>query len=86
MQMTAAEQAAQLEKDPKSAAILKENQLTAKNYIVGVPTLRMALLVAGSAPQSPNVVASPANIAFAKANYSALKPKMDAADGAGSGR
>jgi len=86
MQMTAAEQAAQLEKDPQSAAILKKNQLAAKDYIIGVPTLRMALLVAGGAPQSPNVVASPANVAFAKANYSALKPKMDVADGAGSGR
>jgi hypothetical protein len=86
MQMTPAEQAAQLEKDPKSAAILKKNQLTAKDYIVGVPTLRMALLVAGGTPQSPNVVASPANVAFAKANYSTLKPKMDAADGAGSRR
>jgi hypothetical protein len=83
MQMTAAEQAAQLEKDPKSAAILTKNQLTAKDYIVGVPALRMALLVAGGTPQSPNVVASPANVAFAKANYSVLKPKMDTADGAG---
>ena len=86
MQMTAAEQAAQLEKDPKSAAILKKNQLTAKEYIVGVPALRMALLVAGGAPQSANIVASPANVTFAKANYSVLKPKMDAADGAGSRR
>lgn len=86
MQMTPAEQAAQLEKDPKSAAILKKNQLTAKDYIAGVPALRMALLVAGGTPQSANVVASPANVTFAKANYSVLKPKMDAVDGAGSRR
>jgi hypothetical protein len=30
---------------------------------------------------SPNITASPANIAFAKANLAQLKPKMDAADG-----
>jgi len=78
-QMTAAEQVAQLEKDPKTAAILKQNQLTAKEYIVGVPTLRMALLAANGT-QSANIVASPANIAFAKTNYATLKPKMDAAD------
>jgi hypothetical protein len=29
----------------------------------------------------PNIVASPANVAFAKANLAQLKPKMDAADG-----
>ena len=78
-QMTAAEQIAQLEKDPKAAAILKQNQLTAREYLVGVPTLRMALLAANGTPGA-NVIASPANIAFAKANYAALKPKMDAAD------
>jgi hypothetical protein len=31
--------------------------------------------------QLPNIMASPANIAFAKANLADLKPKMDAADG-----
>jgi hypothetical protein len=30
---------------------------------------------------APNIVASPANVAFAKANLAQLKPKMDAADG-----
>jgi len=78
-QMTSAEQIAQLEKDPKAASILKQNQLTARDYIVGVPTLRMALLAANGA-QGANIIASPTNIAFAKANYTALKPKMDAAD------
>jgi hypothetical protein len=78
--MTPAEQLAQIEKDPKAAAILKENNLTAREYIVGVPALRMALLAAQGA-SSPNIVASPANVAFAKAHLSELKPRMDAADG-----
>jgi len=40
----------------------------------------MALLAARGAG-GPNIVASPANLAFAKANLATLKPKMDAADG-----
>jgi len=84
-QMTAAEQMAQIDKDPKASDILKRNQLTSRDYIVGVPTLRMALLAAGGAA-GPTVIASPANVAFAKANLSVLKPKMDAADGAGARR
>ena len=82
-QMTPAEQIARIENDPKAADILKQNQLTAKDYIVGVPALRMALLAASGLPANPNIIASPANIAFAKANLSVLKPKMDAADGVG---
>jgi len=46
----------------------------------------MALLAASRLPPSPNIIASPANIAFAKANLSVLKPKMDAADGVGARR
>jgi len=86
MQMTPAEQIAQIDKDPKASDILKKNQLTAKDYIVGVPALRMALLAASGMPASANVIASPANVAFAKANLSVLKPKMDAADGAAARR
>jgi len=82
-QMTPAEQIARIENDPKAADILKQNQLTAKDYIVGVPALRMALLAASGLPANPNIIASPANIAFAKANLSVLKPQMDAADGVG---
>ena len=78
--MTAADRIAQLENDPKAAAILKQNSLTARDYLVGVPALRMALMAAQGAT-APNVVASPANVAFAKANLAQLKPKMDAADG-----
>src|SRR5262245_42675871 len=78
--MTSAERIAQLESDAKAAAILKEHRLTAREYLVGVPTLRMALMAAQGG-QAPNIVASPENVAFAKANLAQLKPKMDAADG-----
>ncbi len=82
MKMTPAERRAQLEKDPKAMAILKQNGLTAQEYLVGVPALRMALMAA-QGPNAPNIIASPANVAFAKANLTQLKPKMDAADGIG---
>ena len=78
--MTAADRIAQLETDPKAAAILKQNSLTARDYLIGVPALRMALMAAQGAT-APTIVASPANVAFAKANLTRLKPKMDAADG-----
>jgi hypothetical protein len=78
--MTAADRIAQIETDPKAAAILKQNSLTARDYLIGVPALRMALMAAQGAT-TPNIVASPANLAFAKANLAQLKPKMDAADG-----
>src|SRR5262249_61136383 len=78
--MSGAERIAELEKDPKAAAILKENSLTARDYLLGVPALRMALLAAQGVT-APNIVASPANVAFAKGNLAQLKPKMDAADG-----
>ena len=85
MKMTAAERRAQIESDPQAMAILKQNNLTTMDYLVGVPTLRMALLAAQGV-NGPAVVASPANQAFAKANLTQLKPKMDAADGAAGGR
>jgi len=81
MKMTSAERRAQLEKDPEAMAILKQNGLTSQDYLVGVPALRMALMAAQNLGSSPNVIASPANVAFAKANLAQLKPKMDAADG-----
>ena len=81
-QLPAAQRIAQLEQDPKAAAILKQNDLTARDYLIGVPALRMALMAAQGA-SAPTVVASPANVAFAKANLSQLKPKMDQADGIG---
>ena len=80
MKLTPAERLAQLENDPKAMAIVKQNGLTARDYVVGVPALRMALLVAQGAPNQ-YLIASPANVAFAKAHLAELKPKMDAADG-----
>jgi hypothetical protein len=79
MTMTPAEQLAQVENDPKAMAILKQNNLAAKEYLIGVPALRMALMVAQGLPQSERIIASPANVAFAKAHLAELKPKMDAA-------
>ena len=66
MQMTTAEQIAQIEKDPKAADIVKKNELTARDYIIGVPALRMALLAASGAPQGPTIIVSPANLASFK--------------------
>lgn len=87
LQMTPAEQLAQIEKDPKAMDILQKNSLTARDYVVGVPTLRMALIAAATGNTgSANIVASPANVAFAKSNLSVLKPKMDAADAGGARR
>jgi hypothetical protein len=84
--MTPAERLAQVENDPKAMAILKQNNLTARDYLVGVPALRMAVMVAQGVPQSDTIVASPANVAFAKAHLAELKPKLDAADGVKKGR
>ena len=81
MKMTPAERLGQIENDPKAMAILKQNGLTARDYVVGVPALRMALLAAQGMSASPNIIASPANVAFAKAHLAELKPRMDAADG-----
>ena len=81
MKMTAAQRRAQLESDPKAMAILKAHGLTAQDYLVGVPSLRMALKAAQAPADTPNLAVSPANLAFAKANVAQLKPKMDAADG-----
>ena len=80
MTQTPAQRLADFEADPKAMAIAKQNGLTAKEYLVGVPALRMALLAA-QGRASPMIIASPANVAFAKANLAELKPKMDAADG-----
>jgi hypothetical protein len=78
--LTPAERRAQMEQDPTISTILKQNSLTARDYLVGVPTLRMALMAAQGV-EAPTVVASPSNVAFAKANLTQLKPKMDQADG-----
>jgi hypothetical protein len=77
---TLAQRAAEVEKDPKAMGILKQNNLTARDYIVGVATMRQAIWLA-SGRGGAGMVASPANLAFAKANLADLKPRMDAADG-----
>lgn len=78
---TRAERLANLEKDPKGMAILKQNGLTAKDYVVGVPTLRMALWLAKGMAPSELVYASPANLAFAKAHLGELQPRWEAVEG-----
>jgi len=77
---TPAEMVANTANNPTSAAILKRNGLTATEYLVGVPALRMAIMIAEGV-QAPNIYASPANVAFAKANLAVLKPKWAAAEG-----
>jgi Mg2+/Co2+ transporter CorB len=72
---------AQLEQDPKAIAIVKKHGLTAQDYLVGVPALRMALMAAQGLANNPNITASPANVAFAKAHLAELKPKLDVVDG-----
>jgi hypothetical protein len=66
-------------------SILKSNNLTPREYLIGVPALRMAILAA-QGRSSNMIVASPANVSFAKANLAELKSKMDAADGIAPGR
>jgi hypothetical protein len=80
---TPAERLANTANNPTSAAILKRNGLTAKEYLVGVPALRMAMMIAQGI-QAPDILASPANVAFVKANLAELKPAWDAANGLGS--
>ena len=81
MKMTPAERRAQLENDPKAMGILKEQGLSAPEYLVGVPALRMALMAAQGGAGADTIAVSPANLDFAKAHLAELKPKMDAADG-----
>lgn len=58
---TPAERLAAVEADPGSMAILKKHGLSAREYLVGVPTLRMALMKAqaGDGPVSDRIVVSP---------------------------
>ena len=79
--LSVAKKIANLEKSPQAMANLKPYGLSAKEYIVGVPALRMAMWRAEGVPEGPKVFASPANLAFAKANLAQLKPKWEAVDG-----
>jgi len=79
MTMTTAQQQAEMEADANLVKILKDQGLTAKEYMVGGPALRMAMLIAeGNA--SPNLYASPENLAFAKKNMAVLKPRADSVE------
>ena len=77
-----AERTAQVEADPGAMAILRKHGLGAREYVVGVPALRMAILRAQSAEAGGGglVVVSPENLAFARAHLAELKPRLDAAD------
>jgi hypothetical protein len=79
--MTPALKIAALGKSPEAMAILKPYDLTARDYVVGVPALRMALWRAQGVAETPGIFASPGNLAFAKAHLSQLKPKWEAVDG-----
>jgi hypothetical protein len=76
---TPAQRLALIEQDTKAMAILRKNGLSAKEYVVGVPTLRMALVAASNGLRE-GIVASPANIQFAK-THGELKARMDSVDG-----
>jgi hypothetical protein len=77
--MSTADRVEQMQKDSKAMAILKDNGLTAAEYMTGVPALRMAVLAAQG--QTGNtVIASPSNLAFAKTHLADLKKKLEAAD------
>src|SRR5262245_24497861 len=77
---TRAQRLADTDNNPTAAAMLQRNGLTAREYLVGVPALRMAMMIAEGF-QAPNIFASPANVAFVKANLAELKPRWDAANG-----
>ena len=79
MTMTTAQQQAELEADPNAVKIFKDHGLTAKEYMVGGPALRMAMLLAAGST-SPNIFASPANLAFARQNMAVLKPRADSVE------
>ena len=79
MTMTSAQQQAELEADPNAVKIFKDNGLTAKEYMVGGPALRMAMLIA-EGNTSPNLFASPENLAFARKNMAVLKPRADSVE------
>jgi len=79
MTMTSAQQQAELEADPNAVKIFKDHGLTTKEYMVGGPALRMAMLMAEGST-NPNLYASPANLAFAKQNMSVLKPRADSVE------
>jgi hypothetical protein len=79
--LTPAKKVANLANSPEAMAILKPYQLTAKDYVVGVPALRLAVWRAEGIPESATVFASAANLALVKANFAQLKARWEAVDG-----
>jgi hypothetical protein len=79
MQLSPADQRAEMERDSRAMAILKAHQLTTSEYQVGVPSLRMAL-AAAEGMTSSSIIASPVNIAFAKQHLAVLKPRADSVE------
>jgi len=75
-----------MEKDSKAMAILTQNGLTVRDYLVGTNALVMAYTIAATGASNSYIFASPANIACAKAHLADLKPKMDAVRAAGRGK
>jgi hypothetical protein len=65
--MTLSQSVAWIEKDQKAMAILKQNGYAARDYMTGFSALSMACTIAAGS-NLPDYVASPANVAFAKAN------------------
>ena len=57
-----------------------------QEYLVGTSARTMAYTIAATGVNNPAIFASPANVAFAKANLSQLKPKMDAVRNAARGK
>jgi hypothetical protein len=84
--MSPAELRTLTEKDAKAMAILTQHGLTANDYLAGTNALVMAYTIAATGASNTYVFASPANIAFAKANLAQLKPKMDAVRAAARGK
>jgi hypothetical protein len=85
--MSPAELRALTEKDPKAMGILTQKGLSAREYLVGTAALTMAYTIAATGvANNPAIFASPANVAFAKANLAQLKPKMDAVRSAARGK
>ena len=84
--MSPADLRAVTEKDPKAMGILTQNGLTVREYFLGTSALTMAYTIAATGVNNPAILASPANVAFAKANLAQLKPKMDAVRSAARGK
>jgi hypothetical protein len=82
MRDTREDQIRQLERDPKIMAILKQNGLTAREYAVGIVTLRQAIFKARdpNGPMAKNSIASAENLAFATANLKDLDARLRKGD------